>query len=164
MSKCPQHTFYILTKRPERLAKCWDYISRALEKDVSPGKKWFGVTAWDQDSVNNAIGPLIIDNPGYNTFLSLEPLLGPITLQTFGEYLEEWLPNWIIVGGETGPKARPMQSEWVRSIRDQCVEAGVPFWFKSWGAWIPDVKPGDDPHMLKYLLDGQTWHQRPEEV
>jgi protein gp37 len=155
MWKCPQHTFYLLTKR---LNKASFYEFNTFQNIGS--NVWFGVTAWDGISFfdTNIEWGRISDQ--YKTFLSLEPLLGPIE---FYNFLTSRKINWVIVGGETGPKARPVQSEWVRDIRDQCVEAGVPFWFKSWGAWTPNVKPGDDPHRLKYLLYGHEWHQRPED-
>jgi protein gp37 len=66
---------------------------------------------------------------GWKTFASLEPLLGPINLD---------VPiGWVIIGGESGPGARPMHPDWVRAIRDQCVAAGIPFFFKQWGEWLP---------------------------
>jgi len=78
------------------------------------------------------------------TFGSFEPLLGPVIL-------DKNAPDWIIVGGESGPHARPMHPEWARSLRDQCAAAGVPFLFKQWGEWGPDTGPnssGPDKVML----------------
>lgn len=102
--------------------------------------------------------------------LSMEPLLGPVVLR------EEWLAglDWIIVGGESGPGARPMHPDWPRSLRDQCVSAGVSFFFKQWGNWHPDALLCTDtqgrcppPNMnigkkrSGRLLDGRTWDQMP---
>jgi protein gp37 len=101
---------------------------------------WLGVSAEDQVRADERI-PHLLATPAAARFVSLEPLLGAINL--FG-----WLRirelddrcaglDWVIVGGESGPGARPMHPDWARSLRDQCVDAGVPFFFKQWGEWIP---------------------------
>lgn len=117
--------------------------------------------------------------------VSCEPLLGPVSLRPWLDRLD-----WVIVGGETGPGARPMHPDWVRAIRDECVEAGVPFFFKSWGDWVPEDHWRAEMGRPKYeypwnyhewdhyktgfrsirvgkkragqLLDGEEWNQRPE--
>ncbi|TMK54320.1 MAG: DUF5131 family protein, partial [Actinobacteria bacterium] len=82
-------------------------------------------------------------------FLSVEPLLGPVTLDLLGI-------GWVIAGGESGPRARPVEADWLRSVRDQCTEAGVPFFFKQWG--------GRTPKAGGRLLDGETWDEFPVTV
>lgn len=107
-----------------------------------------------------------MDTRAAKRFLSIEPLLGPITLERWLEPMgldtDLGLMNpgvdWVIVGGESGPKARPMHPDWVRSLRDQCKAAGVPFFFKQWGEWSP-IHRGDEDHLLDdtYIrLNGTT--------
>ena len=138
MSEAPQHTYQILTKRAERLEK----LSEALEW---PRNVWMGV------SVENADYQFRIDHlrrvGAMVKFLSLEPLLGQLDrLNTDGI-------DWVIAGGESGPGARPVSLDWVRSIRDQCVRAGVAFHFKQWG--------GTNKKKTGRMLDGRTWDQFP---
>jgi protein gp37 len=116
---------------------------------------WLGVSAEDQRRAEERI-PLLLDTPAAIRFLSAEPLLGAIELHRL-RYLSGWMDaiagyvrggssrrrfehrrlDWIIVGGESGPNARPMHPDWARSLRDQCAAAGVPFFFKQWGEWEP---------------------------
>lgn len=134
-------TYQILTKRPERLETQWV---------IAPSNVWLGVTVEDQRAADERTAPLVAAL-GQHKFLSCEPLLGPVSLDLAGI-------GWVIVGGESGPGARPMHPEWARSIRDQCQAAGVPFFFKQWGEWAPFM---DDE---KYTYGGaetaaksQTW-------
>ncbi len=140
MTQAGKHTFQVLTKRAERLA--------ALAPRLPwPTNIWAGVT------VENAAYTHRIDFlravPAAVRFLSLEPLLGPIpNIDLDGIH-------WVIVGGESGPNCRPMDKDWVRSLRDQCLAAKVPFFFKQWGG--PN-------HMKKKngsVLDGRVWKDRP---
>ena len=144
--KCPQHTFQILTKRPE-FAKAFSFMFEDLSN------VWLGVTAENQEEADKRI-PVLLEIPVEKRFVSIEPMLGPVDIS---DYLHDSNCNeirrdegicichepreihldWIIAGGETGPSARPMHPEWVTQIRDQCIEANVPFFFKSWGEWIP---------------------------
>lgn len=130
MARTPQHTYQILTKRPQRA------------RDIRPGLSYQTGGAW-RPLPNVWLGTSIEsdrytwranhlrDTPAAVRFLSLEPLLGPLpSLDLTGI-------DWVIVGGESGPGARPMHPDWVRDIRDRCVAAGVPFFFKQWGAWLP---------------------------
>ncbi|NUO51117.1 MAG: phage Gp37/Gp68 family protein [Polyangiaceae bacterium] len=138
MRRASHHTFQVLTKRADRMAKL------APSLNVSDNV-WMGV------SVENAEYTTRIDHlRNVQTrvrFLSIEPLLGPIPdLNLTGIH-------WAIVGGESGPRARPLEPEWVRSIRDQCVAAGVPFFFKQWG--------GVRKHVTGRELDGRTWDEMP---
>jgi protein gp37 len=133
------HTYLILTKRPERIPEIeWPLLG--LSKNV-----WAGVSVenakfyWRIDALRK-IKPNLL-------FLSIEPLLGPMSdLPLDGV-------DWVIVGGESGPKWRPLNIEWVRQIRDRCVERGVPFFFKQWS--------GLHPKGLGRLLDGRTWNEFP---
>lgn len=118
ISDCPQHTFQILTKRSERL--------RGLAAELHwPPNLWMGVSVED-DRVLHRIDDLRTV-PAHIRFLSCEPLIGPLP-----ELDLEGI-HWVIVGGESGGGARPMYRSWVIAIRDQCHEAGVPFFFKQWG-------------------------------
>jgi len=98
---------------------------------------WLGVSCEDQKHANERI-PLLMKVPSAVRFVSAEPLLGPINFQAVpvksGEYEEI---HWVIVGGESGPKARPMHPDWARRIREQCQRTKVPFFFKQWGQWAP---------------------------
>ncbi len=138
MAGAPQHTFQILTKRADRLEE----LSGSLEW---PGNVWIGV------SVENADYTFRIDHLRRTgaaiKFLSLEPLLGPL------EDLNLTKIDWVIAGGESGPAARPMEANWVRSIRDQCENSDVAFHFKQWGG-INKKKAGR-------TLDNRTWDQFP---
>jgi len=138
MRETPQHTYQILTKRSERL--------EALSVHLPwPRNVWMGV------SVENAEYMFRIDHlrrtGAMTRFLSLEPLLGPL------DGLNLDFIHWAIVGGESGPGARPMEKVWVRSIRDRCIEAGVAFHFKQWG--------GVNKKREGRMLDGRTWDQFP---
>jgi len=136
--KAHWHTFQLLTKRSERLAKL-------SEKLYWPENLWLGV------SVENADYKYRIDDlrrtQAHVKFLSIEPLLGPLgSLNLKGI-------DWVVVGGESGPKARPMEPDWVRDIRRQCLKAEVPFFFKQWG--------GTNKKKAGRLLDGRYWDQMP---
>lgn len=141
MTQTPQHTFQALTKRSERLLTL-------NAKIVWPDNLWMGVTVENSD-YQNRIDHLRQTNAAIK-FLSLEPLLGSLpelNLQGI---------DWVIVGGESGPGARPIKTEWVTEIRDQCLEANVPFFFKQWGG-INKKKNGR-------LLENRTWSQMPENI
>jgi protein gp37 len=138
MRQASWHVFQVLTKRSERLEE----VSSDLQW---PGNVWMGV------SVENAKYTFRIDHLRHTgaaiKFLSLEPLLGPLpNLDLTGI-------DWVIVGGESGPGARPMHPEWVTDIRDQCASAGVPFFFKQWGG-VNKKKSGRN-------LGGQTHDAMP---
>lgn len=138
MRQTPQHTFQVLTKRADRMARL------APSLDI-PGNVWMGA------SVENAEYASRIEDlrkvEARVRFLSIEPLLGPIpNLSLCGIH-------WVIAGGESGPRARPMHPDWVRAIRDKCVAAEVPFFFKQWG--------GVRKHVTGRVLDGRTWDEMP---
>lgn len=138
MNKCQQHTFQILTKRSGRLRQLADKVQ--WTKNI-----WMGVSV-ENESVYHRIEDLR-QVPAKVRFLSCEPLIGPM----------EGLPlesiDWVIVGGESGPGARPMEKEWVLSIRDECQAAGVPFFFKQWG--------GVRKHQYGRMLDNRTYDEMP---
>ena len=135
---------------------------------------WLGVSVEDQQRADLRI-PALLATPAAVRFLSCEPLLGPVDLGplkyphmpdclssdeppwcTCGRDPAGYL-DWVIVGGESGPGARPMHPDWARTLRDQCVEAGVPFHFKQWGEWVPeDQSPEDAVIPATYRFDEQT--------
>ncbi|BAJ64148.1 DUF5131 family protein [Anaerolinea thermophila] len=138
MSRAHWHTFQILTKRAERLLQ----LDPILEW---PENVWMGVSV-ENENYTYRIAHLQ-KSRAKTKFLSLEPLLGPIP------NLELEKIDWVIVGGESGPHARPIKIEWVRDIRDQCLAKNVPFFFKQWG--------GTNKKRTGRLLDGQIWNQMP---
>ena len=113
---------------------------------------WLGVTVCNQAEADEKI-PILLQTPAAKRFVSVEPMLGAVDLTHFLEAEEriyrgdaisgfldyEPLLHWVICGGETGPNARPMHPDWVRSLRDQCQDAAVPFFFKGWGEWQPTL-------------------------
>ncbi len=118
MAAADQHRYQVLTKRAERLAQ----LAPSLPW---PDHIWMGVSVENQRWTSR-IAPLR-GTPAAIKFLSCEPLLGPLELDLDGI-------DWVIAGGESGPGARPMHPDWVRAVRDQCLESGTPFFFKQWGA------------------------------
>ena len=118
MAAADQHRYQVLTKRAERLAQ----LAPSLPW---PDHVWMGVSVENQRWTSR-IAPLR-GTPAAIKFLSCEPLLGPLELDLDGI-------DWVIAGGESGPGARPMRPDWVRAVRDQCLESGTPFFFKQWGA------------------------------
>lgn len=118
-----QHTYQILTKRPERMR---DYINSIVEKYSIeiPSNLWFGITAENQEMADFRL-PLLIDTKVKNKFVSIEPMLGPVDLANYIDRL-----NWIITGGETGMKARYMDPNWALAVKNICVKNKVPFFFK----------------------------------
>jgi len=142
-----QHTFVLLTKRPDRMRS---YFGGSMP----PMNIWLGVTAENQAEADDRI-PTLLYTPATMHFVSCEPLLGPVDLLP---YLERWQTtlDWVIVGGETGPGARKMDEEWAMNICDDCVLAGVPFFFKKHGS--ASGKPKDQQR----LLDGRTFDEWPE--
>ena len=149
INKCPQHTFLILTKRPKRMYEYFmEWVPNPFGSPFSPlSNIWIGVTAENQEAANKRI-PILLQIPAAKRFVSIEPMLGAVDLKN--EWIEKELQSvggagsaffpsidWVICGGESGPGARPMYPDWVRSIKKQCNKADVPFFFKQWGAWVP---------------------------
>lgn len=233
MALAPQHTFQVLTKRPERAR---EYLSSLLSEfgqlvgwtvrfrdaarkagallgDLSSIRAttwplpnvWIGTSVEDEATADARI-PHLLATPAAVRFVSAEPLLGPVDLMPYLFIVthddarlecgcsDEPLPfhdpattnpddistprlDWVIVGGESGKHARPMHPDWARSLRDQCVAAGVPFFFKQWGEWVSvsEVEgPGDHfrfpdgatvrrtgKALAGRTINGRTWDQMP---
>ncbi len=140
MRTAKQHTFQILTKRPERVVE--------LAADLPwPSNIWMGTSVESADYTGRIHELQKV--PAKVRFLSVEPLLGPISqLPVRGI-------GWVIVGGESGPGARAMEADWVRQIRDRCIRYGVPFFFKQWG--------GVQKSRTGRILDGRTWDEFPHQ-
>lgn len=138
MAAAHWHQFQVLTKRSDRLRE----LSSLLDWKENV---WMGVSVESDQYVYRTAD--LVATGACVKFLSLEPLLGPI------EGLDLKSVDWVIAGGESGPRARPVDSEWVRSIRNQCLEAGVPFFFKQWG--------GKNKKKAGRILDGRTWDDMP---
>jgi len=138
MERAKQHTFQILTKRAERL------------RGIAPLVKWapniwMGVTIESPEYWHRAV--ILKKVPAAVRFLSVEPLLAPLGKRSFSGI------SWVIVGGESGPRSRPIQAEWVRSIRNQCNEQNVDFFFKQWG--------GVNKKAAGRILDRRAWNEMP---
>jgi len=152
MVECPQHTFFTLTKRPERLED-------VVALDASAENLWIGVTAWDQDSFLESCHSLgSVVNAGFHTFFSFEPLLAPIDVVS-ARSIWNYRPDWIVVGGENGPGARPMEPEWVYKVKLDCEELDIPFWFKQWGTATEKIISKREGN---YRLPKALPRQRPE--
>lgn len=143
MQKTERHTFQILTKRHERL----DRLASSLEW---PDNVWMGVSVENQYWADRRI-PVLTKVPAKVRFLSCEPLLKPIDLSNHLAGI-----HWVITGGESGPRARRCNPEWMRNIRDQCRQSGVEFFLKQLGG-----HPNRRGHE-KALLDGQLWQNVPQ--
>ena len=186
------HTFMLLTKRPERI------LTGHAERFAEWPHIWLGVTAENQKRAEERI-PILLKIPAAVRFVSVEPMIGPVTLtlrnagmmlSRQGVSLDNWdtlsgtcgsikTPrlDWVICGGETGPGARLMRPEWARGLRDQCVQRGVPIFFKKWGDGFYLGKRGRGFPMCALasqagydeaqpkggrILDGQEWNEYPQ--
>lgn len=133
-----QHTFQMLTKRPERMAELANGI--AILNGGHIPNLWLGVSVEDQATADERI-PVLLKTPAAVRWVSVEPLLDKVDLFEFlpGRWITPDFPSldWVVVGGESGSLARPMHPGWVRGIRDQCQSTKVPFLFKQWGEWAP---------------------------
>jgi protein gp37 len=146
-----QHTFQVLTKRPERM---WAFFNARGSRP--PDNCQIGTSVEDQFSWLER-APWLLLTEARVRFVSFEPLLGPVDCSAGWHEFRVKFPQvspsdgplsgiqWAIVGGESGPAARPMHPAWVRALRDQCELAGVPFFFKQWGEWAPGENCGDPP-------------------
>jgi protein gp37 len=142
----PQHTYQVLTKRATRMAKF--FKNRAV-----PSNAWIGVSV---ENIKQGVPRIeqLKKVPASIRFLSVEPLLedvGALDLQGI---------HWVIVGGESGPKARPMKMEWADSVRQQCQDQDVAFFFKQWGGWGADGQKRAKSANGR-LLHGRTWDEMP---
>lgn len=174
MALTPQHRYQVLTKRPERAA---EYLSRLFDgggwasdmadwaRDNLPGfnsgsvheeladyacigylpNLWLGVSVESREYARRA--DVLREIPAGVRWLSCEPLLGPLDLDLAGI-------DWVVVGGESGPGRRPIDPDWVRQIRDRCLETETAFYFKQWGGKTPGANGNE--------LDGRTWEEKPD--
>lgn len=214
MALCPQHTFQVLTKRPDRMAEYFNApIPLSTRADMVAGMAptridgklfawgetrpdrhkadvydrrpwmgwplknvWLGTSVENQEAADERI-PHLLRCPAVVRFLSVEPLLGSISFPEVcrkmdgpcwcGSHIStvdfeplahrEWPIHWSICGGESGPGARPMHPDWARSIRDQCVSAGVPFHFKQFGEYGPGSFDGVGDPVFRQFADKQQW-------
>ena len=147
-----RHVYQVLTKRPARAAK-FVKRNRDLFPTGFPGHVWIGTSVEDQ-SVDYRVRHLLAV-PAKIRFLSCEPLIGPLDLTAFFYHLNGRAGlHWVIVGGESGLRARAMEPQWARGLRDQCRKARVPFFFKQWGGRTPKAGGRE--------LDGVTWDEYPK--
>ncbi len=147
--RTPKHTYQILTKRAERLPAY--FAARPIPENV-----WLGVSVEDRKYGKPRI-EYLRKVQAQIRFLSIEPLL-----EDLGE-LDLAGIHWVIVGGESGSKARPMRPEWARRIQKQCADAGVAYFFKQWGTWGADGRKRTK-HANGRQLDGKTWDQYPADA
>ena len=126
MEKAHWHTFQVLTKRSSLMR---NFLRRRYGDERGPPHIWFGVSL--EDSSKKSRIRHLQEAPAGIRFLSIEPLIGPIGKLDLAGI------DWVIVGGESGPRARPMDPNWVREVRDQCISAHLPFFFKQWGGLRP---------------------------
>jgi protein gp37 len=171
IEQTPSLDWLLLTKRPQNIERMTPW------KGEWPPNVWLGTTAENQKYADLRIPPLL-KSPARIHFISAEPLLGPLSLRTWTGI------DWVIAGGESGHAARATDPAWVRSLRDECRQAGVAFHFKQWGHWAPTLPRGmSAKHSLQLpandsarapsilyaigkkaagrLLDGETWDQIP---
>lgn len=179
-----QHVYQILTKRPDRMREIvsnlhkypdpyfCDQIAAVAPADgvIYPAKNvWLGVSVEDQETAEARI-PELLKIPNVTRFLSVEPMLGPVNLEVpmpgpivSGNY-PPWLIQggigWVIVGGESGPNARPMKEEWVLSLLYQCQKHHIPFFFKQWGEH-DDKGNHVGKKAAGRLLNGREWNEYP---
>ena len=142
MEKAHWHTYQVLTKRSSLLQK---FVNDRYREKPVPRHIWLGVSVEDEKATTR-IAHLQAANAGVR-FLSIEPLIAPVGRLNLSGI------EWVIVGGESGPRSRPMNAKWVIDIRNQCVKVGVAFFFKQWGGFSP--KAGGR------LLEGKEWSQFP---
>ncbi len=138
MNECPQHNFQVLTKRPERVIEIADKVEWT-------DNIWMGVSVENQEYSWRA--SMLAKVPANVRFLSIEPLIGPVSRIALKNI------DWVIVGGESGPRARPMEEAWVLKIKEKCVKQNVPFFFKQWGG-VNKKKTGR-------LLENREWNEMP---
>ena len=211
IERTPNLDWLLLTKRVGNARAMLNECAFGRWNEAPLPNMWLGATVVNQEEADRDI-PKLLAVPAAKRFLSMEPLLGPVDVTPFlwgkHETVDDVCQNcprdadcecgyhtrtalklpalhWVIVGGESGPNARPMHPEWARSLRDQCVDAGVPFFFKQWGEWAPNClcnlemdmahretkrpEPGKPGVMFRCgkqaagrLLDGRTWDEVPK--
>ncbi|MCM3144336.1 phage Gp37/Gp68 family protein [Brevibacillus sp. MER 51] len=197
MMKADWHVYQVLTKRADRMREIVTAYLEHEKMDKLPPHIWIGVSVENEDANKERVHHLVKTKASVR-FLSCEPLLGPIDLSVHLNWLERDTGkpyiHWIIAGGESGSNARPMRQYWVESLRDQCKEFGVAFFFKQWGEFLPHEDDDEDPEFwvtdegagfvhtsiptdddwdymnrvgkkrAGRLLDGQEWNQFPAHI
>lgn len=178
MGTAREHIFQVLTKRPARMLQFMDTLRNGYILDVprEAGDElwasyilplpnvWLGVSVEDQAAADERI-PLLLRTPAAVRWISAEPLFGPVDLSHY--LVDDWTRigddvhyhvgdslHWVVVGGESGPGARPMHPDWARSLRDQCQAAGVAYFFKQWGEWTPNLFDVFDDYVVAKALSG----------
>ena len=173
---CKQHTFQFLTKRPKRMLQVTRELCNHWGLEILPLNLWLGVTAENQEQADKRI-PILLQIPAAVRFVSVEPMLGAVDLPKYltcpdcggSGYISDyrgsgegcgcnagpWLDQ-VICGGETGPRARPTKIKWIWKLLDQCVDAGVPFFYKGAGTASVHKK-----YRTYRLLDGREWSEMP---
>lgn len=166
-----QHTFLLLTKRIKQA----QYLFQKLNPYIGFLQNiWLGATVCNQEEADKKI-PILLQIPAAKHYVSIEPMLGNIDIR---HYLQgENKLDWVIAGGETGKNARPAHETWVKKLRDQCLDKGTPFFFKSWGEWLELEQRNSatawltwgDKNILKvgksksgHLIDGVEYRHFPE--
>lgn len=145
MEAADWHVFQLLTKRSSRMR---DYLQIRYADRSPPNHIWLGVSV-EEAQARSRIDHLRVAPAGVR-FLSIEPLIGPVGQMDLRGI------HWVIVGGESGPGARPMEAEWVREVREQCRDQDVAFFFKQWGGIRPKTGGRE--------LDGREWNEMPMRV
>jgi protein gp37 len=159
IEETPHLDWLLLTKRPENIMQMIPVVWHTL----MPLNIWMGTTAENQEEYDTRL-PYLAQVPARVRFLSCEPLLGPIDLYFIGTAPADWtggayrlvgnLIHWVIVGGESGHKARPMNPKWARSIEKQCKDFDIAFFFKQWGSHDAEGKKVNSKYDAGKLLDG----------
>jgi protein gp37 len=176
ISATPCLDWLLLTKRPENIEQMVPW-----EREW-PENVWLGTTV-ENDTYAEKRLPLLLKHPAAVRFLSCEPLLGPVNLRPWFRGLKHYPINWVIAGGESGPRARAMHPNWATSLLHQCQKAKVPFHFKQWGHWVPAELTGESPPQVMTfenersvkmvrlakkvagrILEGSTWNGLPNLV
>jgi protein gp37 len=138
MRRAPQHTYLLLTKRPENVKQM---LHGTAWGGSLPNNVWLGVTVENQEQADKRI-PLLLEAQASTRFISCEPLLGAVDIlgyvgSTWGKMNTGKYLHWCIGGGESGGKARPTHPSWARKLRDDCAAAGIPYMWKQWGEFRP---------------------------
>lgn len=171
MLLAPQHTYQVLTKRPDRMRDALMRWAHGGIKITRARHIWFGVSVEDQATADERI-PLLLETPAAVRWVSYEPALGPIDFRSWmvfdGDYERaEWnltrygasQPlSWIVAGGESGPGARPAHPAWFRQVRDQCGQASIPFHFKQQGDWLHAGQIYYDHPLWRYTMRADDRH------
>lgn len=170
---CKQHTFMILTKQPGRMMEYFKTLYDVVRPNEPIPNLWLGVSVTSQSEADIYI-PFLMRTPAVKRFVSIEPMLGPVKLSVDLHTSLIGL-DWVICGGMTGKDAQPLNPDWIRSLRDHCVNRDIPFFFKGWGEWGLNWYNDDNGNKITgsewmdrmgkkaagHLLDGREWRDIP---